>query len=327
MCYAHLTRSQRYQIEALKQADVPVDRIAHKLRVHRSTVYRELNRGGRKRQDYVAWYAQEAAERRSLRSAANHPTKPAALWHIVHRLIRLDWSPEEARGYLGRFDHPLVSVPAIYAHLRRQRGQGGVLYEHLRFGRKYRPWGRHGHGAINPDRPSIHSRPASAQLRLAPGHWEGDTFVGGRATTGNPHRLLSLVERYSRYLCLRRPHGKWALSAQIARTTASALRRFPVRSITFDNGSEFSDYPVIAKALGCTVYFADPGHPEQRGTCENTIGLVRQYIPKGTSGSHLTTAQIRTIENKLNNRPRKCLGYKTPAEVFLGAKPPVALRT
>ena len=327
MCYAHLTRSQRYQIEVLKQADVPVDRIAHKLGVHRSTVYRELNRGGRKRQAYVAWYAQEAAEQRSCRSAANHPTKPAALWRVVHSLIRLDWSPEQARGYLDRFEHPLVSVPAIYAHLRRQRRGGGVLFGHLRFGRKYRPWGRHSHGAISPDRPSIHSRPAAAEQRLQPGHWEGDTLVGGYRATGRPRRMLSLVERYSRYLRLRRPQNQWSLPIEVAKSTTNALRRFAVRSITFDNGVEFADYPVIAKALGCKIYFADPGHPEQRGTCENTIGLVRQYIPKGTSGSHLSAAQIRTIENKLNNRPRKCLGFKMPAEVFLGAKPPVALRT
>jgi IS30 family transposase len=324
MCYTHLTQSQRYQIEALKQADVAVDRIAHKLGVHRSTVYRELNRGGRKRKGYVAWYAQEVARRRSQRSAANHPSKPASLWRLVRRLIRLEWSPQEARGYFARFDHPLVSVPAIYAHLRRHRSQGGALQEHLRYGRRKHRWGRHSTGGIDPNRPSIHSRPASVQQRLVPGHWEGDTLVGGRA---NPHRLLSLVERYSRYLCLRRPTGGWTLSAKIATTTANALRQLSVHSITFDNGSEFSDYSVIAKALRCKIYFADTHSPWQRGTCENTIGLVRQYVPKGTSGSHLTIAQIRAIQNKLNNRPRKCLGYKTPAEVFLGAKPPVALRT
>jgi IS30 family transposase len=327
MCYAHLTQPQRYQIEALNQAKVPVHRIARKLGVHRSTVYRELKRGGRKRQIYVAWYAQQAAERRIRRSAANHRTKPAALWRVVHRLIRLQWSPEQARGYLDRFDHPLVSVPAIYAHLRHHRRRGGSLKEHLRFGRRFRRWGRPRSGAIALDRPSIRSRPASVQKRLAPGHWEGDTLVGGRDAPGIPHRLLSLVERYSRYLCLRRPEGGWSLSAKIATTTTKALRRLSIRSITFDNGSEFSDYPVIAKALGCKIYFADTHSPWQRGTCENTIGLVRQYVPKGTSGAHLSKAQIRTIENKLNNRPRKCLGYKTPAEVFLQAKPPVALRT
>jgi transposase, IS30 family len=325
MCYAHLTRSQRYQIEALNQANVPVPRIARKLGVHRSTVYRELQRGSRRHRAYVAWYAQQAAERRIRRSAANHPTKPRTLWRIVQRLIRLQWSPEQARGYLHRFEHPLVSVPAIYAHLRRHRRRGGSLYEHLRYGRKNHRWGRH--GGMSLDRPSIHSRPASAQLRLAPGHWEGDTLMGASGSPGNGHRLLSLVERSSRYLCLRRPDGPCSLSAQVARTTAHALRRLPIRSITFDNGSEFADYLVIAKALHCKIYFADPFSPWQRGTCENTIGLVRQYVPKGTSGSRLTKAQIRLIERKLNHRPRKCLGFKTPAEVFLQAKPPVALRT
>jgi IS30 family transposase len=324
MCYAHLTQAQRYQIEELVQQGHPICRIANKLHVHRSTIYRELARGSRRRRAYVAWYAQEAALRRARRSAANHPTKPASLWRIVQRLIGLDWAPEQARGYLLRFGHPAVSIPAIYAHLRRQRRDGGLLYEHLRYGRRKHRWGRHSTGTLPTDRPRIHDRPVYVQKRIQQGHWEGDTLVGAQGTT---HRLLSLVERSSRLLRLRRPDNGWTLSRKIAATTAHALRFLQTRSITFDNGAEFSDYHVIASALECRIYFADPHSPWQRGSCENTIGLLRQYIPKGTSGSHLTKAQLHNIENKLNHRPRKCLGYKTPAEVFLQAKPPVALRT
>jgi len=207
MCYAHLTQAQRYQIERLVQANCKVTCIARKLGVHRSTVYRELNRGARSRHGYVAWYAQEAAERRARRSAANHPSKPDELWRLIRRLIRLDWSPEQAN------------------------------------------------------------------------------------------------------------------------TATGVLRRVPFRSLTLDNGTEFANYRRIERALSCKVYFTDPQSPWQRGTCENTIGLVRQYIPKGSSGAHLTKPQIQRIEDKLNHRPRKCLGFKTPAEVLLNAKPPVALRT
>ena len=324
MCYAHLTRVQRYQIEQLIQDGHPISRIARKLGVHRSTIYREIHRGSRSRHGYAAWYAQEDALRRARRSAANHRTKPDALWRLIRRLIGLDWSPEQARGYLDRFDHPLVSVPAIYAHVRRRRRRGQLLYEHLRYGKRKHLWGRHSTGGMPPDRPNIASRPAHVQQRRLPGHWEGDTLVG---TPGNPHRLLALVERSSRFLRLRRPKGGWSLSARVAKSTAHALRALPSRSVTFDNGSEFSDYPVIAKALRCKIYFTDPYSPWQRGTCENTIGLIRQYVPKGTSGAHLTSAQIRNIEHKLNHRPRKCLGFKTPAEVLLQAKPPVALRS
>ena len=202
MCYAHLTLAQRYQIEPLMQAGCPVACIARKLRVHRCTIYRELNRGAHWREGYVAGHAQDKAARRGRRSAANHPAKPAALWRLIRRLIGLDWSPEQVRGYLNRFDHPVVSVPAIYAHLHRQRRGGGRLYEHLRYGRRRHRWGRHSPGSLPPTRPSIHSRPAHVQERRLPGHWEGDTLMGN---PHSPHRLLALVERVSRCLRLRRP--------------------------------------------------------------------------------------------------------------------------
>ena len=131
MCYAHLTQAQRYQIESLLQAKSPVPCIARKLQVHRSTVYRELQRGG-SRSGYLAWQAQEAAERRARRSAANHPSKPPELWRRVRRYLRRDWSPQQIEGWLRRFALPLVSAPAIYAHIHGDRRNGGFLHEHLR---------------------------------------------------------------------------------------------------------------------------------------------------------------------------------------------------
>jgi IS30 family transposase len=320
MCYAHLTQAQRYQIEQLLQADCSVACMARKLGVHRSTIYRELNRGTQSRHGYITWYAQEAAERRARRSAANHPTKPAPLWRQVRRLLRLDWSPEQVRGALLRFGRAAVSVPAIYAHVRADRRRRGRLHEHLRFGHKRTRWGHHVRGALSPSRPSIHSRPAQVELRQQAGHWEGDTLTGSSRAI----KLLALVERKSRYLLLRRPAEH--LAPAIARSAITALRALPARSVTFDNGPEFAEYQRIQKCR-CPVFFADPYKPWQRGTCENTIGLVRQYIPKGSSGRHLSHQQLQAIANKLNHRPRKCLGFKTPAEVFLQAQPPVALRT
>jgi IS30 family transposase len=284
-------------------------------------VYRELRRGSGASSHYLAWRAQEAAERRARRSAANHPRKPAALWREVRALLRRDLSPEQARGRLARLGQPAPSVPAIYAHVRAERAHGGTLYRHLRFGLKRLPWGRHAHGALAKDRPRIHERPAHVALRQSCGHWEGDTLTG----TSRVHRLLALVERMSRYLVLRRP-GAQCMSHTLAKQAVAGLRRLPVESITFDNGSEFADYRRIAQALRCRVYFADPRRPNQRATCENTIGLIRQYIPKGTSGRHLSTAQIQSIADKLNHRPRKCLGYLTPHEVMFQIAP-VALRT
>ncbi len=321
MFYAHLTQTQRYQIEQWMQLECPVPCIARKLGVHRSTIYRELKRGAHSRHGYVAWYAQQAAERRARRSAANHPTKPASLWQQVRKLLRRDWSPEQVRGWLLRFGQPAVSVPAIYAHVRADRRRRGRLYEHLRFGHKRTGWGHHSRGTLPPSRPSIHSRPAHVALRQQAGHWEGDTLTGSSRFI----KLLALLERKSRYLLLRRPATYWARA--IAHSAITALRPLRARSITFDNGAEFADYLRIRKSLRCPVFFADPYKPWQRGTCENTIGLVRQYIPKGSSGRHLSLQQLNTIANKLNNRPRKCLAFKTPAEVLLHAQTPVALRT
>ena len=213
MYYAHLTRTQRYQIEQLTQLGCSVPCIVRKLGVHRSTIYRELNRGAHSRHGYVAWYAQQAAERRARRSAANHPTKPASLWRQVRKLLRLDWSPEQVRGWLLRFGRPAVSVPAIYAHVRADRPCHGLLIEHLRFGHKRTRWGHHTRGVMLPSRPSIHSRPTQVDLRQQPGHWKCDTLTG----SSRINKLLALVERKSRYLLLRRPARPW--SRPIANST------------------------------------------------------------------------------------------------------------
>jgi len=324
MNYAHLTLNERYQIAHGIQAKLSDEQIGNILGRHRGTINREINRGSHAKRGYIAEEAQFSAERRARRSAENHPTKSKELLRCARKLIRKDWSPEQVQGYLDRFEQPPISIPTLYAVVRDDRARGGLLYEHLRYGRRKNKWGKHSKGTLPTDRPSIRTRPEAVQQRLNLGDWEGDTFMGRQ---GTPHRKLCLVERLSRFLCLLNPTGGLSLSQRVAHTTIAALRNFPTHSITFDNGSEFTHYKKIKKGLDCAVYFADPGRPGQRGTCENTIGLVRQYIPKGTSGVHLTRAQIRAIQNKLNNRPRKCLDFRTPAEVLLNSNPPVALRT
>jgi IS30 family transposase len=314
MCYAHLTRKQRYQIESLLEQGIAVEQIARKVGFHRATIYREIKRNAESKSRYRACDAQESALRRIHRSAANHPTKPAGLWREIQALLRRDWSPEQVRGWLMRFAQPAASVPAIYAHVRRARGG---LSEHLRYGRRRRPWGLH-RGVIPAGRMSIRQRPKEAASRHTPGHWEGDTLMGRRSST---HKLLALTERSSRYLVLKRP-----IEHNLMRSVIHGLQGLPLKTLTFDNGAEFSKYQRVTDALGIPVYFADPGRPGQRGTCENTIGLVRQYIPKGTSGMHLSRNQIQRLADKLNHRPRKCLGFRTPYEVLFN-KPPVALRS
>jgi len=147
-----------------------------------------------------------------------------------------------------------------------------------------------------------------------------------RGSSRTNHQLLTLVERTSRYLVLRRPSRRVQLSVAIAQSAIRSLQPLPARSITFDNGSEFARYQDIERGL-CPVFFADPRSPNQRATCENTIGLIRQYIPKGADLRAIWQRRLSWIEQRLNNRPRKCLGYLTPFEVLFNKSPDVALRT
>ena len=324
MSYVHLTQAKRYQIEVLNKTGIKQTRIAEQLGVHPSTISRELKRGRDRHGRYQGECAHRAALRRRRRSAANARRVPAGVWQWTARFIRWDWSPEQVWGWARRFDLPLASVPTIYAWIHRLRRKGSELYKHLRYlGRNPRRY-RSGPSAWLADgQLSIRNRAVEARLRQQPGHWEGDTLIG---STRNPHRLLTLVERASRYLVIRRPKPYSSLGDSVADSTIQALTGLPTKSITFDNGIEFSRHRRIAQSLGCPVYFADPGRPDQRGTCENTIGLVRQYVPKGTSGTHLSLGQIQRIADRMNNRPRKCLGFRTPNEVLFN-KPPSALRT
>jgi IS30 family transposase len=323
MCYAHLTRRERYQIEELRQRNVRVVLIARKLGVHRSTVYRELRRGVQVDSPYEAAHAQAAAERRARRSAANHPRKPASWWRAVARRLQCQWSPEEIRGRALRLQQPHASVPAIYAWIQRQRARGKVFHKHLRYAyrRELRleRFARSGHKA----RPRIRDRPQEARDRRIPGHWEGDTM---RGSSSHNDVVLALVERTSRLVRLRMIRPGQPVSDSVNQHIKQALKGLPVRSLTFDNGSEFMRYEQLQREL-CPVFFCDPRSPNQRATCENTIGLVRQYIPKGFDFSKISARAVAFAEQRLNERPRKCLGYRTPFEVLFDSQPDVALRT
>lgn len=325
MYYAHLTRKERYQIERLTQEATPIAQIARKLKVHRSTIYRERRRGAGGGGRYAAAYAQVAAERRARRSVANHPRKPAVLWRSIARRLLRDWSPEQICGRAKLLGQPTASAPAIYAWIRRQGTRGKRLFRHLRYAwrreqRQFNPY----YPAWRDARPNIRQRSPEARDRRQPGHWEGDTL---RGSSRSNHQLLALVERTSRYLVLRRPNRKHLPSVAIAHSVVQALDPLPARSITFDNGAEFTHYADIRRELGCPVFFADPRSPNQRATCENTIGLIRQYIPKGADLRRLWQGHLWPIEKRLNRRPRKCLGYLTPIEVLFKRLPDVALRT
>lgn len=323
MHYTHLTFGQRYHIDHGRRENLPAAVIARKIGVHRSTVYRELRRGQDALGRYRAAQADEQAQARSRISAANHPTKPAGLWELIRQWIGEQYAPEQIVGRLVPVGIALsVSTPAIYGFVRRDEHAGGDLHTHLRRAHKRRLW-RRSTGGMPANRPSIRHRPQIIHERLQMGHWEVDTLRGRR---GQSRCVLIAVERVSGYACMA------VLPEPTAEHTARALVRmlapYKVLSLTFDNGVEFAQYAQACQQLKAKAYFAEPGRPQQRGTCENTIGLVRQYLPKFTSLAKLTSRLTRWIQNRLNNRPRKRLGFLTPREVLFKLQPtPVALRT
>jgi transposase, IS30 family len=316
MKFTHLNHHQRYQIEARLAQGQSKLVIARVLGVHHSTIYRECKRvvAG---DGYCAEKAHRHALKRRAISAANHPTKSAALWKLAACCLRQDWSPEQIEGRLKLTEEALqVSAQGIYdwlAHL----GRPDALRSHLRHHCAQPPC-RQSHGGLPKNRPSIRKRPKAVLDRQEAGHWEGDTVRGKT----HHHCLVTLVERKSLYTRISRPLPKQ--SESVANAVQKALAGLPAISLTLDNGSEFAAYT----EMGVPVFFADPGKPRQRARNENTNGLIRQYVPRKARLMSLSGEKVQRIENRLNHRPRKSLGYRTPHEVLFNLPPtPFAIRT
>lgn len=315
MSFTHLTPAQRYQIEKQLAEGKRVAIIARYLGVHRSTVYREQERG-LARGRYCAKASHQRTLKRRAISAANHRTHSTELWQRVSELLKLEWSPQEISGRykLDTAGVHVVSTQAIYNWLARTHS---LLRKQLRHYRTPSPWRQSG-GGMPKNRPSIRKRPKEVLTREQTGHWEGDTVMG----RSRQECLVTLVERKSLYTRISPTLPKQSeIVAQYIRQTLTGLS---ARTLTLDNGTEFAAY----KDMGLAVFFADPGRPRQRSRNENTNGLIRQYVPKGARLSTFSPAKIQRIEERLNHRPRKTLGYKTPHEVLFNLPPtPVAIRT
>ena len=317
----HLTLHERYQIElALAQGLTPTV-IAHRLGRARSTIYEEIKRGQFKGR-YWATQAVRVAEAAQQRSAANHRTKPAALWDWIEASLAQEHSPAQIVVRLQCVAPPQwrISAPAIYTRVERDRRNSGGLHLHLRRARRHDRW-RYSSGGLPKDRPSIRERPAHVKYRRRRGHWEGDTCRGSHAA---PDCTLVMVERKSLYSVL----GKLerGTATETAERLIDGMTNLPLRSITFDNGTEFAEYERVRETLHCAAYFAQPGRPTQRARCENTIGLLRQYLPKYRSQKKVTQAQLDAIAQRLNQRPRITLAGRTPHEVLFNLTP-VRIRT
>jgi transposase, IS30 family len=310
LSYKQLTREQRYQIYALKKEQHTQARIAANLSVHPSTISRELLRG-RGQRGYRPKQAQHLAESRLRRRQRSRIA--ASTWAVVERLLWKQWSPEQISGRLKLEGQASVSHERIYQHIYRDKREGGRLYLHLRCRKKRRKrYGTYSLRGQLPNRTSIDLRPKIVDGRSRIGDWEADTLIGKAHQAG----ILSLVERKSKLTRLGRLLRRTKEEVKDVAITLLAPVKARVHTITSDNGREFADHQEIAEKLGARFYFAHPYAAWERGVNENTNGLVRQYFPKGVELATITDAQVHHVQERLNNRPRKRLGFRTPNEVF-----------
>jgi len=316
-----LTLAEREEISLGLAVGDSIRLIATQLGRAPSTVSREITRNGG--QDlYRANWADQAAWDRAHRPKTCRLAENRTLAHIVTGKLQLLWSPEQIAGWL-KLAYPedenyQVSHETIYRSLYIQ-ARGALkkeLLQHLRRTRVMRR-SRHytqktdTHGRIK-DTVSISERPASAEDRAVPGHWEGDLLCGTQSS-----QIATLVERQTRYVMLVKIPSKEAKT--VVKALVRNARRLPqelYKSLTWDRGTEMSGHKRFTLATDIQVYFCDPHSPWQRGSNENTNGLLRQYFPKGTDISNYSQAQLNAVARKLNNRPRKTLNYETPAERF-----------
>jgi IS30 family transposase len=320
MGYHHLTTDERSQIYILKSTGKNQNEIARLLGVSAPTICRELKRNAGQK-GYRYKQADELSKERR-RNASSAPKKMShRLIACVEKRLFMKWSPEQIAGVL-RCSGFSISYVSIYRHIWLDRKEGGALYTHLRHrGKKYNRKGLKtaGRGCI-PNRIDISQRPKIVEKKCRLGDWEGDTIIGAK----QQGVILSLVDRKSKFTLLAKMEGKYA--NQVPRIIEKKLGQLPRKitghSITFDNGKEFSQHERITALTGLRCYFATPYHSWERGLNEATNGYVRQYCPKKSNLNHYTSKEIQYIENQLNNRPRKVLGYRTPEEVFLGIKKP-----
>ena len=321
-CYPHLSLDERRKLAKWLNAKVPVYEIAMRLKRAPSTVYREIKRNFYRDEEipelngYHPNVAQtEYEERRAIHwKLVRHPQVTSA---VVDRL-KAGWSPEQIAGRMKLEDHPIrVSHETIYRFAYSKLGRSEELYRHLpEHRRKRRPRGtRKHHGQRFPQELWIRERPETVAKREQFGHWEADLIqfrkVFGKGNVG------AMVERVSRFSVLFRNNDRQ--SKPVMNEIINALAPLPFearRSITFDRGTELAAWDYLKRGIGSDVWFCDPQAPWQKGSVENGNLRARRYLPRETDPMTITSRHLGAICDRLNATPRKCLGYKTPAEVF-----------
>jgi transposase, IS30 family len=309
MSYHQLSQEQRYQIYALKKTGHSRTEIAEVIGVHKSTVSRELrrNQGGR---GYRAQQAQQMAQNRRAKAT---PRICAKTWAVVEKLLRQEWSPEQISGRLKREQKIGISHEWIYQHVLADKRAGGDLYKHLRCQKQKRKrYGSYNRRGKLLNCRSIEERPAIVAHRKRLGDWEVDTVFG----KDHKQAFVTITERKSRFTLL----GK--ISQRTAQTVQDQICQLllpvqdKVHTLTSDHGKEFAYHEQIAQLLQLKYYFAHPYAAWERGTNENTNGLLRQYFPKKCDLQLVSHKDMNHAVSRLNFRPRKSLRFKTTFEVF-----------
>lgn len=316
MSKAHhkLTAVEREQIAIFVHQNMKKREIARRLGRSDSTIREELRRN-RFGEYYVAVHAQAKAEKRVVSARHRHPLKNKSIYKYVMKKLRCGWSPEQIAGRL-KLQHPdnaywHIHHETIYRFIYAQDNKDKRLWEYLPRKQKKRKhkYGRTCHRSRIPDRVSIHDRPEAVETRLEFGHWEGDS-IEGKGHRGGIH---TEVERKSRFIMAALIPTLTATDTKhAARSLFAVLPPLAKKSTTLDNGKEFMQH----SEFGLSTYFADSYASWQRGTNENSNGLIRRYLPKKTDFSTIDQSELTAIIEEINNRPRKCLGYQTAREVF-----------
>ena len=319
--YSQLTLEKRYGIYTLLKTGHNQSKIAEVVGVHKSTINRELkrNRGGRGYRPKQANAFAEDRHRAKVCFRIDGNT-----WAFVERLICKEWSPEQISGWMKENMDIAVSHEWIYQYVYKDKLAGGSLYLHLRCKKKRKKrYGSNDRRGNLINRVSIDERPDIVDGRNRIGDWEADTIIG----KAHKQAIVSLTERKSGLALV------YKVDRRTKENTESAMKQLlysisdQVHTITSDNGKEFGNHEKIAKGLKCNFYFAHAYSSWERGTNENTNGLIRQYFPKNREFRTITDKELIHAMKRLNNRPRKRFGYKTPNQVFFGESYNVALTT
>lgn len=310
---SELQVTERLQIETLLKTGLKPAGIAKELGRNRSTISREIIRNTSENGVYCHDFAQKKRNQRRFDAKESILTEDN--WTTVRVFIQQKWSPEQISGWLKMNPNYgfYVSDQWIYEYINRDKHHGGSLYTHLRrAGKPYKRGGKKVYRGKIKDRIEITARNEIINKRLRLGDWEVDSVIGKLHKSS----IVTIVERVSRYTAIIKVNSKEADIVSTAIIKRMKADQNPLFSITGDNGTEFANHKCISESLGIDFYFTHPYSSWEKGTNENTNGLIRQYFPKGTDFNNISEAMLKKVEIALNSRPRKCLEYKTPVEVL-----------